>query len=63
MARFGYKSISISGDTQKIQNILDETGFENYISGVDMVKKYCEIITAPFKKMVMEVLKNVEDAN
>ena len=36
----GKKSISISGDAQKIQSILDETGFGYYISGVDILQKY-----------------------
>lgn len=38
----GKKSISISGDAQKIQNILDETGFSYYISGVDILQKYMQ---------------------
>lgn len=36
----GKRSISISEDAQKIQNILDETGFGYYISGVDILQKY-----------------------
>ena len=34
------KSISISGIAEKIRDIMDETGFDYYISGVDILRKY-----------------------
>lgn len=34
------KSISISGIAERIRDIMDETGFDYYISGVDILRKY-----------------------
>lgn len=36
----GKKSITISGMAEKVRDILDETGFEYYISGLDVLQKY-----------------------
>lgn len=36
----GKKSISISGMAERIRDIMDETGFDYYISGVDILRKY-----------------------
>lgn len=36
----GRKSISLSQTTEKIKNLLDETGFDYYISGLDILQKY-----------------------
>lgn len=64
----GKKSISISGDAQKIQNILDETGFSYYISGVDILQKYMQHVPERYpvilfieksaKEEIMSVLKD-----
>ncbi len=36
----GKKNISILGTAEKVRDILDETGFEYYISGLDVLRKY-----------------------
>lgn len=38
----GKKTISISKDAKRLQDILDETGFRYYISGVDILQKYMQ---------------------
>lgn len=36
----GKKSISLSITTEKVKNLLDETGFDYFISGLDILQKY-----------------------
>lgn len=36
----GKKNISLLGSAEKIRDILDETGFDYYISGLDILHKY-----------------------
>ncbi|MBQ6834663.1 MAG: hypothetical protein IJO55_09645 [Lachnospiraceae bacterium] len=46
------KSISISTDAQKIRDVLDETGFDYYISGVDVLQKYMQHVPEQYPVML-----------
>ena len=46
------KSISISMDAQKIRDVLDETGFDYYISGVDVLQKYMQHVPEQYPVML-----------
>lgn len=36
----GKKAVTLSNDAKRIQNIMDELGFEYYVSGLDILAKY-----------------------
>lgn len=48
----GKKSISLSGTAEKIGILLDETGFDYYISGLDILQKYMQHVPEQYPIMV-----------
>lgn len=65
----GKKSVSISSYARKIRELLDETGFEYYISGVDILQKYMQHIPEQYPVMLFiekgtkEEIKSVLQSN
>jgi predicted transcriptional regulator of viral defense system len=48
----GKKSISLLGSAEKIRDILDETGFDYYISGLDILHKYMQHVPEQYPNIV-----------
>ena len=48
----GKKNISLSGTAEKIGILLDETGFDYYISGLDILQKYMQHVPEQYPIMV-----------
>lgn len=48
----GKKSISLLGFTEKIRDVLDETGFDYYISGLDILHKYMQHVPEQYPNIV-----------
>lgn len=48
----GKKSISLLGSAEKIRDVLDETGFDYYISGLDILHKYMQHVPEQYPNIV-----------
>ena len=48
----GKKNISLLGSAEKIRDILDETGFDYYISGLDILHKYMQHVPEQYPNIV-----------
>lgn len=48
----GKKSVFLSGTAEKIGNLLDETGFDYYISGLDIFQKYMQHVPEQYPIIV-----------
>ena len=48
----GKKNISLLGSAEKIRDILDETGFGYYISGLDILHKYMQHVPEQYPNIV-----------
>lgn len=57
---YGKKSISLSETASKIVDIMDETGFDYYISGLDVLQKYMQHIPEQYP-CILFVNKNTKE--
>lgn len=48
----GKRSVLLSGTAKKIRNLLDETGFAYFISGVDILQKYMQHVPESYPVIV-----------
>lgn len=48
----GKKNISLLGPAEKIRDVLDETGFDYYISGLDILHKYMQHVPEQYPNIV-----------
>jgi len=48
----GKKSISLLGSAERIRDVLDETGFDYYISGLDILHKYMQHVPEQYPSII-----------
>lgn len=60
-------SIMLSGEATRLQEILDETGFEYYISGMDILQRYMQHVPQQYPQMLFvekiakdEIIETIE---
>ena len=57
----GKNRVSLSESAEKVKSILDETGFEYYISGIDIILRYMHHVPEQYP-VILFVEKNAKDS-